>query len=454
MTGRRCVPRLMVVLLAGLAGLLLAPIGSAQQPAQQPALQPGQDPEGTRPAVLSARVDGAITPPVATYLTDGLRAAERGGYQAFLVELDTPGGLDASMREIIQQFLNARVPVVVYVTPSGARAASAGALITLSAHVAAMAPGTSIGAATPVDAGGGEVSQKIVQDSAAYAASVAAQRNRDAGLAGDMVRDGVAVPAQEARELDAVDLVVADRAALLTELDGREVTLDPRTTVVLSTAGAAVTEYQFGWVRQAMNFLADPNVAFLLLSVGTLALIYELVSPGVGVGGITGAILLILGFFALAVLPVTATGIALLLLAAALFAAELFAPGIGVFAAGGAVALVLSGFFLFDGPDGVSPGVLYPTALIVGAGSLVAGRLALRARGRQPVFGPEALIGKPAVISQTSGPSTGRVQLEGTSWSARSSGAPLHEGQQVRVVALDGLTVVVEPIPSDEEVPP
>ena len=428
--------RLLLTMLAvlGLAWLMAAPAGAAQPGAVQ------------TPTILTARVDGPITPVVAGYLIDGVREAGRNGHQAFLVELDTPGGLETSMREIIQSFFGVDVPVVVYVTPAGARAASAGALITFSAHVAAMTPGTTIGAATPVDLQGGEITDKVINDAAAFAESVAAQRDRNTGFAVDTVRKGRAVPAVEAREIGAVDLLAGDRAALLAALDGRDVQLNPTTTVTLRTADAAVVNRELGWSRQLLGALADPNLAFLFLSVGTLALLYELASPGMGFGGIIGAILLIFGLFALSVLPVTAAGIALLVLAAALFAAELFAPGVGISAAGGTVALLLAGLFMFQGPVGVSPAVLWPTAALVGGGSLLAGRLARRAHRARPTTGADALLGRQTVVRSASGETTGRVHLEGTWWTARTRGEPLHEGQNVRVVALEDLTVIVEPI--------
>ena len=398
------------------------------------------------PTVLAARVDGAITPVVADYLLDGLREASDGGHEAFLVEIDTPGGLDTSMRTIVQAFLDADVPVVVYVSPSGARAASAGALITFSAHVAAMAPGTTIGAATPVDMQGGEISDKVINDAAAFAESVSAQRGRNTEFAIDTVREGRAATAEEAHEIGAVDMIVADRAALLTELDGRNVSLDADTSVTLATASAGVVEYDLSPLQGLLQLIADPNLAFLFLSIGSLAILYELASPGVGVGGIAGVILLVLGFFALSVLPVNVAGIALLVLAAVLFVAELFVPGVGVLAAGGVVALVLAGVFMFQGSISVSPAVFVPTAVIVGGGAVLAGRLAWRARRATPVSGRELLIGHETVIRRTVDDLAGQVLVEGSWWTARSRGEPLQEGETVRVVGVDGLTLIVEPV--------
>ncbi|MQA25868.1 MAG: nodulation protein NfeD [Micromonosporaceae bacterium] len=391
--------------------------------------------------VLVARVDGAITPVTAKYLTDGVEAAEDDGRHAYLVEIDTPGGLSTSMRDIIKSFLGTRVPVIVYVTPTGGRAASAGALITLSSHVAAMAPGTTIGAATPVNAETGETaSDKVINDAAAYAESVAAERGRNTAIAAEMVRSGTAITADRAREADVVDLIADDRSALLRAVDGR--TVDIRGgSVTLHTADARVVEHEFGFMRQVQQLIADPNIAFLLMSIGTLAVIYELANPGMGFAGIAGAIMLILGFFALSVLPVNVAGVLLLLLAAGLFVAEIITPGVGVFAAGGTVALVLAGIFLFEGPLTVRLTVLIPTALVVGGGTLFAGRLAWRARRASPVTGRHALIGRTGEV--TAG---GQTLLEGAWWTVRGAEGPLRGGQTVRITDVVGLVLIGEPI--------
>ncbi|MEV5743881.1 nodulation protein NfeD [Microbispora rosea] len=393
--------------------------------------------------VLVARLDGTVTPVMADHLGEALHTAERGAYSALLVEMDTPGGLDSSMRKIVQSFLGARVPVIVYVTPPGGRAASAGTLITFSAHVAAMAPGTTIGAATPVDLQGGEISDKILNDAAAYAKSVAAQRGRDTAFAEDAVRKGRAVTADEAVRIGAVDLVAPDRGELLRAVDGRTVKA-AGTTVTLRTAGARIDEHEAGPFRRLLQTLADPNIAFLFLSIGSLAIIYELASPGAGLAGVIGAVMLILGFFALSVLPVNVAGLGLLALALALFVAEVFTPGVGVFAGGGAIALLLSGLFLFQGPARVNPAVLWPTVLVIAAGVALAGRLAWRARGRPPVSGQEALIGEEAVVHDVHA-DRGRIFMEGCWWTAHTRSGRLADGEHVRVIAVEGVTLVVEP---------
>lgn len=414
-----------------------APVGATAQPR----------------TVLGTRIDGPITPVVADHLVDAVEKAERDSHAALLVELDTPGGLDASMRTIIKAFLGARVPVIVFVAPSGARAASAGALITLSAHVAAMAPGTTIGAATPVDLQGGEISDKVINDAAAYAESVARQRDRNTEFAVDTVRKGRAEPADVALRIKAVDLIARDRMELLERADGREVELPGGATLTLRTNGAQVVDFDMGRFRKLLQILADPNLAFLFLSIGTLAVIYELATPGGGLAGAIGAVLLILGFFALSVLPVNIAGLALLALAAAFFVAEVFTPGVGVFAGGGSIALVLAGLFLFEGSLGVNRVVVGSVAATVGGATVVAGRLAWRARRGPSVSGLQALEGRTAVVQHAQG-SKGQVSLDGSWWNvAQGDDDPLQNGQRVRVVGAHGLTLDVEPDESPPEEP-
>lgn len=399
-------------------------------------------------SVLHVQVAETITPVIADHLVDGVEQAERDGHSAFVVELDTPGGLDSSMRQIVQAFLSAQVPVIVYVSPSGARAASAGSIITSAAHVAAMSPGTTIGSATPINAQSGETaSDKIINDAAAYAETVAAQRDRNTQFAAATVREGRSATAEEALRIGAVDLIAPDLDALLTAADGRTLTLGDGSQIVLHTAGAATEPYELSLLRSLLQILADPNLAFLFLSIGTLAIIYELATPGMGLGGVIGAVMLVLAFFALSVLPVNIAGLALLALAAALFVAELFAPGVGVFAGGGVIALLFAGLFLFEGNGffRVNPLVLWPTAVIIGIGVVIAGRLAWRARRSQPVSGLESFTGRQATVHDASGAS-GRARFEGAWWAVRSRSDELQQGQMVRVVGVDGLTLVVEPI--------
>jgi membrane-bound serine protease (ClpP class) len=395
-------------------------------------------------SVLVTEVDGVITPVMADHLREGLDRAREEGHQAFLIELDTPGGLDASMRDIIQGFLGAEVPVVVHVAPSGARAASAGTLITMAAHIAAMAPGTTIGAATPVNLEGGEdVQRKIIEDAAAYAESLARLRGRNTDFAVEAVREGRSVTADRAERIDVVDLLASDREELLEEIDGRTVTLGGGEEITLRTSGSAIVPYELGTFRSILQWLADPNLAFLFMSLGTLAIIYELANPGLGGGAVVGVILILLALFALAVLPVNVLGALLLLLAAILFVVEIFTPGVGVGAAGGTASLVLGGLFLFRGQVGVDPEVLVPVAVLVGGATMLAGRLAWRTRRLAPTTGAGGLVGAVGEVRTTTG-TTGQVMVEGAWWNARTRGEELREGAPVRVIEVEGLDLIVE----------
>lgn len=409
------------------------------------------------PTVLRAELNGAITPVLAGHFADAVAAAEAGGHAALVVEMDTPGGLETSMRDIVQSALVARVPVVVYVSPAGARAASAGAVIAFSAHVAVMAPGTNIGAATPISLEGGEVIDKVIEDSAAYVEEIARERGRDVDFAIATVREGRSVGATEAVDIGAVDLIAGSLTELLAEVDGVEVELSTasgsRETVTLATDGATVVDYDLSWTRSILQTLANPQIAFLLMSIAPLAILYEFISPSGGVGLIVGGIMLLLGLFSLAVLPVTFVGVALLVLAAALFAAELFAPGVGIFAAGGAVALVLGGLFLFPEGSGVAigTGVAVPVAAAVAVVALVIGRFAVSSQ-KAPKFAGQGgtMIGGTGVVRTTAG-QTAQVWVSGAMWKARSRGVALERGDRVRVVDMEGLELVVEPAGADAD---
>jgi len=342
------------------------------------------------------------------------------------------------------------VPVITYVSPQGARAASAGAFIVMSSHVAAMAPGTAIGASTPVDLGGGEVSDKVVNDAAAYAEAIADLRGRNAEVAVDMVRDGRSLPVDAALDLDVVDFRATSVDDVLAQADGRTVGVGPDDRrMVLDTGGAAVDDYDMGLFRQIQQTLADPNLAFLFLSIGTLAVIYEVATPGLGAGAAVGVPLLLLGLFSLAVLPVSLVGLLLLGLSAALFVAELFAPGVGVAAAGGTGALVLSGIFLFRDAPGidVSMAVVAPVALVVGAAVVVAGRGVVRSRrGLTRASGPGLFVGRVVTVRRAPGSAVAQTFVEGAWWTVRTGETSPEDGATVRIVGMDGLDLVAEPV--------
>jgi membrane-bound serine protease (ClpP class) len=430
--GRRAAGLLWVVVLA--LGMLSAASASAQRG------------EG---AVLATTIDDPITPVIADHLADGIERAGDDGYLAYLIRLDTPGGLDSSMRSIVQDILASDVPVIVHISPRGARGASAGAVVAFAAHVAAMAPGTAIGAATPVSIDGGEdLEDKIVNDATAYVTALAELRGRSVEFARDTVEDGRSASAREALELGAIDVVAESDDDLLRAIDGSEVALADDRTIVLHVEDAGIEEHDLGLLRGIQQTLADPNLAYLLLSIGTLGLVYELASPGVGVGGALGLLFVLLALVGLAVLPVDVVGLLFLGLAAACFVAEVYAPGIGIAAAGGALFLVLSGVFLFDDTPGLelSLAVVLPAAAVVSGFVVVAGRLALRTRTTPATTtGMGALLGQHAAVSAHGGGP--QVFLHGAWWSVhgRDPDLELSDGTEVEVVATEGLRLVVEP---------
>lgn len=433
--------RLVAVLMALL--VLLGAGSAGAQDAQR---------DASGPRVLVTEISDAITPVVADHVGGGLERAAAEGFDAYVLELDTPGGLVTSMRQIVEDILASPVPVVVYVSPAGARAASAGAVITFASHVAVMAPGTTIGAATPVGMEGEEVSDKIVNDAAAQAEALAQLRGRDVDFAGDTVRQGRSATVEEALELGVVDARASSLDGALGAADGRTVTVAGDRQVTVQTAGAAVVRHDMGLFRQVLQVLADPNIAFLLMTIGTLGLIYELATPGIGVGGVTGVTALLLALFSLSVLPVTAVGLLLLAVAMALFAAEAFAPGVAGFAFGGAVVLVLSALFLFDDAAGISVDLMaaVPTAVLAAVAAVVAGRIVVRTR-EQPsrATGADVFIGHSVTVREAEG-RTGRTFAEGAWWTVRSTGPPLRPGMQAEVRELDGLDLVVDPLTEGE----
>lgn len=422
-----------------LMGLLAAWLGAAAAD--------GGVTDQARPKVLATRIADPITPVIADHIADGLAQAARGDYAAYVIELDTPGGPVTAMRDIVEDVLASPVPVIVYVSPEGARAGSAGALISFAAHVLVMAPGTTIGAATPVGLEGEEVPKKIVNDAASQAEALATLRGRDAAFAVDTVREGRSAAVDEALRLGVAEARAASLAEALDAADGLEVTLTERRTVTVETAGAAVVRHDLRFLRQVLQKLADPNIAFLLLTLGTLGLIYELATPGVGVAGATGATALLLALFSLSVLPVNVVGVLLLFVAMGLFVAELFVPGTSGFAFGGAVVLVLSGLFLFDDAEGVSVDLaaVLPLAVLMFGAAVVAGRVAYRAR-HQPstTTGADVFPGRLVRVAEGSG-EVGRAFVEGAWWSVRSVGPPLATGSSARVVGMDGLVLLVAP---------
>jgi len=393
-------------------------------------------------------LDGAITPVTDRLLTAAVERAQAEGAQALIVQLNTPGGLERSMRAMAQTILKAGIPIIVYVAPTGARAASAGVFITMAAHVAAMAPATNIGAAHPVTVGGGEMgkemAKKVANDAAAFARSLAAERGRNVEWAEKAVRSSVSVTEREAVKLKVVDLVADNIGDLLAKIDGRVVKTS-RGSVTLTTRDAAVKQIQVSFRDRFLALITDPNIAYILMMVGMLGIFFELQNPGVVLPGVIGGISLILAFFAFQSLPINWAGVLLILFGVSLLIAEIKIASHGVLTIGGVVAMVLGSFMLYEAPElgfRVSWTVILPT---VGATAGLVGwavSAGLRAMLRRPVTGAGSMVGRLAVARGDLGPE-GEVRLDGEIWHAIAEGGVVSAGEQVRVTAVDGLTLKV-----------
>jgi membrane-bound serine protease (ClpP class) len=430
----------MAVLLAASAMLWAAAPGSAQE----------------RASVSSVELTGTIDPATAGWMRTALDDAAQEGVPLVIVRLDTPGGLDSSMREIVQRIIAAPMPVVVYVFPNGARAASAGLFVTQAGDVAAMAPQTNIGSATPIRLGGGETDEvlgrKVRNDAAAYVRALAEGHGRNADLAERMVRDAVNVTAARAERENLVDVIAPDERALLERLAGFRVQ-GPKATV-LETSGLAVERRDMPLQYELQQLLVNPTVAYLLLLAGFLGVLFELLSPGLVGPGLFGAIAFVLGLYGTAQLPVSAAGVILLLLGAGLLAAELFVASHGVLAVAGIVGLVAGGLLLFD-TDSEVLRVSVPIAVATGAGlgalTLFAAGKALQARRAPPRGGAADLIGSTGTVRVPLDP-LGQVLVSGELWRARAAGeATVPSGARVLVREAEGLTLTVEPERDDKE---
>ena len=415
-------------------------------------------------AAVVLRIDGAIGPATAAYVGDGLEQARDEGARLVILAVDTPGGLDSSMRDIIQDILAMPIPVVTYVHPSGARAASAGTYILYASHVAAMTPGTNLGAATPIQIGAapqpgqdeatekGKGPQKTAQerkavnDAVAYIRSLAELRGRNADWAEKAVREAASLSAEAALQQGIVEVVAADMTSLLKQLDGHVVTIDGKSRT-LKTAGLAIEEIEPDWMFKVLATITDPNVALILMMIGIYGLIFEFMNPGSLVPGTIGAVSLLLGLYALAVLPVDVVGLALILLGIALMVGEAFAPSFGILGIGGLAAFVFGAAILFDTEVPafqIDWGIIAALAVFSAVLLIFVARIGIRAQRGSVQTGQQQIVGAHGTVLDWA-EGRGHVFVRSERWSA--SGPPtISAGDTIVVDAIDGLKLRISPL--------
>jgi len=401
--------------------------------------------------IFTIEVDGIINPPTAKFIIDSIDEAAKEGGQCLIIQLDTPGGLMESMRLIVKKILTSNIPVIVYVSPKGARAASAGVFITMAAHIAAMAPGTHIGAAHPVTLGaeGKEnktMTDKIVNDTVSNIKSIAKTRGRNVDWAEKAVRKSVSVTEEEALKLNVVDLISSDLQDLLTKIDGRVVKIDGSSRTLL-TKGMQPRSLQMSWRDKLLDVISNPQIAYYLLMLGGMGIFFELSNPGAILPGVVGGIFLILAFYALHVLPVNYAGLALILFAIILFIAEIKVVSHGLLAVGGIISLLLGSLMLFQSPAEymrISLSVIIPAVLVTSAFFIFAATMAIRARLTKPTTGMEGLVGEEGIASTGISPE-GKVSIHGEFWNVVSDNN-IEKGEKVQVIGVDNLKLKVKKI--------
>ena len=425
----------------------------------------------TKP-IIQLEIQDAIGPATSDYIERGFDKAVESGAQAILITMDTPGGLDTSMRQIIKKIIASPIPVITYVTPGGARAASAGTYILYASHIAAMAPGTNLGAATPVQIIGSDtpdldkkkkpdktetsasespMERKAVNDAVAYIRGLANMRGRNADWAEKAVRDAASIPAEEALKLNVIDLIAADRADLLKQLDNRTVNVQGR-NIILETRNAQIKPIAPDWRSELLAVITNPNIAYILMLVGIYGLIFEFSNPGSVVPGTIGGICLLLALYAFQVLPVNYAGIALIILGIALMIAEAFVPSVGILGLGGVTAFVIGSVILMDtdAPGfGINIGLVGAFALSSAAFFIIALGMLFKARSQPIVTGREELLGKTGIALEDFADS-GMVRVHSELWRATTDQA-LHKNQKVLVKGFDGLTLLVTPFNHQEK---
>lgn len=382
-------------------------------------------------------IDGVINPVVTGFITKAINRSVSEGAECLIIQMDTPGGLDLSMRSIIKEMMSADIPIIVYVGPGGARAASAGAIITLAADIAAMAPGTNIGAAHPVALGGGkmddEMAAKVENDAAAYVESIATKRNRNKEWAIKAVRESVSITEKEALKINVIDLIASDLNDLLAQIDGREIKTAAGVKK-LATKNIAFNHIEMGTRERILDTLSNPNIAYILMMVGLLGIYFELSNPGAIFPGVIGGISLILAFFSFQTLPINYAGVLLIIMALVLFILEIKVASFGMLSVGGIISLTLGSLMLFDSPVPflrVSFDVIIPVVTVTSACFILVVYLAIKAHRRKPTTGREGLVGEKGIAKSKIDPQ-GKVFVHGEYWDAVSD-ETISEGTKVKV---------------------
>jgi membrane-bound serine protease (ClpP class) len=401
--------------------------------------------------VFIAEVEGIINPATAKFIIESIDQAVKEGGQCLIIELDTPGGLMDSMRNIVKKILASPIPIIVYVGPSGARAASAGVFITMSAHIAVMAPGTHIGAAHPVTLGaeGKEsktMSEKILNDTVSYIKTIAKTRGRNVEWAEKAVRKSVSITEEEALKLKVIDLISSDLQDLLTKIDGKVVKFDGATRTLL-TKGLQPRSMQMSWRYRLLDIISNPTIAYILLMLGIYGIFFELSNPGAILPGVVGGIFLILAFYALQMLPINFAGLALILFGIILFIAEIKVVSHGLLSVGGVISLFLGSLMLIENPTEymrISLSAIIPAVLVSGAFFTFAVTKAIKARLTKPTTGMEGLIGEIGTVSIPIDPE-GKVSIHGEFWNALSD-QKIETGEKVQVVGVTNLKLKVEKV--------
>jgi membrane-bound serine protease (ClpP class) len=397
------------------------------------------------------KVAGIINPASAGYIIKGIEKAEQEGASCLVIQLDTPGGLMESMRSIVKRMLSAQIPVIVYVAPSGSRAGSAGVFITLAANIAAMAPGTNIGAAHPVQMGekiDETMEAKILNDTVAYIKTIAKQRGRNEQWAEKAVRESVSVHEDEALKLGVIDLISPSLEDLLSRVDGREVTISPGKIIALKVKGVEVKNINMSFRDRFLDIISNPNIAYILFLLGIYGLVFELRSPGAIFPGVIGGICIILAFFSFQMLPINYAGVALILLGVVMFIAEIKITSYGMLSIGGVISLLLGSIMLIDSPAEFLRisfiKVVLPVVLVSAAFFLFALVMVVKAHRRRPTTGKEGLVGGKGVATTDLKPE-GVVEIRGELWNAVAE-ETIKAGEKIQVKEMEGMKVKVKKI--------